>query len=89
VEETESTRGKRGQMQGARMVAKPARKLKKSRKIINPLLNFDESKYVSNFRMVTDEIEFFYFEKVSIESADYFFQFRGQKLDAANLAKIE
>jgi len=39
--------------------------------------------------MVTDEIEFFYFEKVSIESADYFFQFRGQKLDAANLAKIE
>ena len=34
VEETDRTRGKRGQMQGARMVAKPARKLKKSRKII-------------------------------------------------------
>jgi hypothetical protein len=36
VEETESTRGNRGQMQGARMVAKPAKKLKKSRKIIKP-----------------------------------------------------
>jgi hypothetical protein len=32
VEETESTRGKRGQIQGARIVAKPARKLKNSRK---------------------------------------------------------
>lgn len=31
VEETESTNGRSGQMQGARMVAKPAKKLKKRR----------------------------------------------------------